>query len=82
MEIFGEVLALDTLPVAAGNISHHNPIWTDAMVRSGEDTVVIRFSDSTDVMWYKSPKLTVGMKGVFTVETVDGVNMLRSVVEQ
>src|SRR4051794_31392958 len=54
-------------------ISEHVPLWRDAVVaveavHKGADpgkTVVVRYPASTDVRWYRAPKLQPGQEGVF-----------------
>ena len=59
-----------------GPISEHDPKWRDAIVHvdtvakgpqpgSGQDTVVIRFAASEDIMWYRAPKFHVDQHGVW-----------------
>lgn len=54
-------------------LSEHAPLWRDAVVeldsvhKGGQPAtrVTVRFPASTDVMWYKAPKLNVGQEGLF-----------------
>ncbi len=56
-----------------GPVSEHSPHWREAVieideVHKGKHTkknVVIRFPASTDVRWYKAPKLEAGHQGYF-----------------
>jgi hypothetical protein len=54
-------------------VSEHAPLWQEATVQVDtvhkgtytEKTAVVRFPGSTDVRWYKAPKLTPLQSGVF-----------------
>jgi hypothetical protein len=54
-------------------ISEHAPLWQEAVVqvdsvlKGAHDgkTALVRFPASTDVRWYKAPKLSPGREGVF-----------------
>src|SRR5712691_4339568 len=56
-----------------GPVSEHSPHWREAVieideVHKGKHTkknVVIRFTASTDVRWYKAPKFQAGHQGFF-----------------
>jgi hypothetical protein len=67
-------------------ISEHDPFWSEAVVavqrvHKGvlkQQQVVIRFPDSHDVRWHRSPKFHVGQEGVFLLrpDEVSGVPSL------
>jgi hypothetical protein len=65
--IKGKVIWVSETPLPDPRISEHAPIWHEATIDDGKQTVRVKFSASTDVAWYKHPKLTVGQKGTFTV---------------
>jgi len=58
-------------------ISEHAPLWRDAVVaveavHKGTNpgkTVVIRYPASTDVRWFRAPKLQPGQEGVFILHS-------------
>jgi hypothetical protein len=58
-------------------LSEHAPLWRDASVEVHEvhkgskpaKHVTVRFPASTDVMWFKAPKLHVGQEGLFMLHT-------------
>jgi hypothetical protein len=64
---------------AAGEelLSEHAPLWRDATIEVNDvhkgtapsREVVVRFPASTDVMWFKAPKLHVGQEGLFMLHT-------------
>jgi len=43
-------------------------------------TVKIRFPASTDIRWYKAPKLTPGQEGVFILHTGESADAAHGVV--
>lgn len=63
-----------------GPISEHNPIWQEAVievsdVEKGQGTqkqILVRFPESTDVMWADAPKLRLGQEGVFLLKNEKG----------
>jgi hypothetical protein len=56
-----------------GPISEHDPKWAEAVIEVDQvlkgtlkaKQVVVRFSASSDVMWYGSPKFQAGQEGYF-----------------
>jgi hypothetical protein len=56
-------------------ISEHDPAWREAVIEVEEvekgsvehEQVVVRFSSSDDVQWYRTPKFKVGQAGVFVL---------------
>jgi hypothetical protein len=63
-------------------ISEHNPQWQEAVIKvrsavkgaqEGEK-IVVRFSASEDVAWFRAPKLQIGQTGTFILpkDTVSG----------
>ncbi len=57
-------------------ISEHSPMWAFARIEvpashpGGSPTAVdVRFATSDDVAWVSSPKLRVGQRGTFTLES-------------
>jgi hypothetical protein len=67
---------LASVPVAlatSGPITEHDPLWHDAVVQVSAvekgalapSPVVVRYPSSTDVRWYRVPKLQPGMTGTF-----------------
>jgi hypothetical protein len=58
-------------------VSEHAPLWQEAVVEVNSvlkgthpgRTALIRFPASTDVRWYKAPKLSPGREGVFILHT-------------
>jgi hypothetical protein len=72
--IVGKVISVNLVPAPApGPITHHDPIWQEAVVAVEsvevgtltEKTVHFLFPSSQDVKWHRVPKFTVGMEGVF-----------------
>jgi hypothetical protein len=73
----GKVMFVSQPPAAAGaeegQMSEHDPQWRDAVVqvdnvikgRVANKEITVRFPASTDVAWYKSPKLKEGQQAVF-----------------
>ena len=61
----------------ASPISEHAPLWQEAVVQVDSvlkgthdgTTARIRFPASTDVRWYRAPKLSPGREGVFILHT-------------
>jgi len=60
--------------------SEHDPAWQEAVIEvgdvhkgtTGKKTIVVRFPNSTDVMWREAPKFCVGQKGVFMLHKEPG----------
>lgn len=58
------------------SISEHSPVWQEAVievsdVEKGEGTskqILVRFPESTDVLWYETPKFQLGQEGVFLLK--------------
>jgi len=78
---------------ASEPISEHAPLWREATVqvdtvlkppREGEpatrQTVKVRFPASTDIRWYKAPKLNPGQEGVFILHSGEGTDAARGAV--
>lgn len=76
--LLGEVTEIHPLPAesvgqAQTRISHHVPReWCEAVIRvkrvmkgSAGDTVVVHFTMSQDVAWFRAPKLELGQQAVF-----------------
>ena len=77
-------------------VSEHDPDWHDAVVTianagaggQGQKQIVVRYPNSTDVRWYRVPKLRAGMTGSFILHPADSpeiadtasADMLRSAV--
>jgi hypothetical protein len=77
-------------------ISEHDPDWHDAVVTisnagkggQAQKQIVVRYPNSTDVRWYRVPKLRAGMTGSFILHPADSpeiadaatADMLRSAV--
>lgn len=63
-------------------ISEHDPMWREAVIKvesafrgaQDGDTIVVRFSASEDVAWFRAPKLQIGQTGTFILpkDTVSG----------
>jgi hypothetical protein len=61
----------------AAPVSEHAPLWqeaevqVDSVLKGTHDGAIarIRFPASTDVRWYRAPKLTPGREGVFILHT-------------
>jgi hypothetical protein len=60
-------------------ISEHEPNWQEAIVEVGQvhkgshaaRTAVVRFPASTDIRWYRAPKLAPGQEGLFVLHGGD-----------
>jgi hypothetical protein len=58
-------------------VSEHEPFWREAVVEVQavhkgavpSQQVVLRFPDSNDVRWHRSPKFQAGQEGVFSLHT-------------
>jgi hypothetical protein len=63
-----------------GPISEHDPIWQEAVIevsdvekgRGTQKRILVRFPESTDVMWVDTPKLQLGQEGVFLLKNEKG----------
>jgi hypothetical protein len=81
--VVGHVSAIRQVESAASGartgparISEHDPGMAEAIIDVAEEIkgkptgkqVVVRFPTSTDVMWYRYPKLEVGHSGVFILQ--------------
>ncbi len=81
--LLGRVTAIREMPAAAlatekqGPLSEHDPMWQQAVVEvqerikglEGETRrISVRFAASTDIRWFRSPKLTVGEERIFMLD--------------
>lgn len=86
----GEVkeIRLPTAPAlraAPRRVTEHDPEWREAVVQvtsaikgvKADQQIVVRFSASRDVAWYRAPKLTVGQMSTFLLkpDTTTGAPM-------
>lgn len=75
--VVGQVTSTRRLAGDAPPQSEHDPEWAIARVgvesvikgRTARKTVDVLYASSRDIAWYKSPKLEVGMRGVFILRT-------------
>jgi hypothetical protein len=72
--IVGKVISVNLATgKARGPVTHHDPAWQEAVVEVEsvevgtlkQRTVAFLFPSSEDVKWYRAPKFSVGMEGVF-----------------
>jgi len=75
----GEVESIGA-PVLGTPISEHDPAFTVAVILVGEalkgappTRVKVRFAASSDVAWYRAPKLAPHQRGVFIVQPDENV---------
>jgi hypothetical protein len=67
-------------PLPRRRFSEHDPQWREAVVQiesvdKGDhpaQEVIVNFSASTDVAWYRAPKLQAGHEGVFLLHRHEG----------
>jgi hypothetical protein len=81
MIVAGEVTSSEPLEPGAPPSSEHDPEWWVARIAvqstvkgsRGRKRVETQFANSTDIAWYRSPKLHPGVTGVFLLHTADDV---------
>lgn len=62
-------------PTQVQRLTEHDPMWREAVIRIEsvekgsfpEETIVVLFPSSTDVMWYKAPKFSVEQEGIWVL---------------
>jgi hypothetical protein len=81
MIVAGEVTSSEPLDPDSPPSSEHDPEWwlariaVQSMVKGGRTRkrVETHFANSTDIAWYRSPKLHPGVTGVFLLHAADDV---------